>query len=68
MFKVLTLPFTLLRLFFKLTGVKGGILFGLGLLAGLLIAPQTGAELRAAIQARLAASEPIAPADADPGL
>jgi hypothetical protein len=65
MFKVLTFPFTLLRLFFKLTGVKGGILFGLGLLVGLLLAPQTGAELRAAIQAKLEGREPGVPADED---
>lgn len=53
MFKVLLLPFRLLRLFFKLAGIKGGILFALGVGVGLLIAPETGAELRARLQARL---------------
>ena len=52
--KVLLFPFRAVVLFFKLSGVKGGLLFGLGVAAGLLIAPQTGAELRARIAARLA--------------
>jgi hypothetical protein len=68
MLKALTLPFTVLRLFFKLTGVKGGLLFALGLLAGLLIAPQTGAELRAAIEARLAGGAAANPIDEELGL
>ena len=54
MFKVLLFPFRALILFLKLSGVKGGILFALGIFVGLLIAPQTGPELRARIQAKLA--------------
>ncbi|HWJ61727.1 MAG TPA: YtxH domain-containing protein [Acidimicrobiales bacterium] len=54
MFKVLLFPFRALILFFKLSGVKGGLLFLMGIAVGLLIAPQTGPELRARIQAKLA--------------
>ncbi len=52
--KVLLLPIKAIVLFFKLSGVKGGLLFGLGVFVGLLVAPQTGPELRARLQARLA--------------
>jgi hypothetical protein len=61
MFKALLLPIQAVRLFFKLSGVKGGLLFGLGVLVGLLVAPQTGAELRARLQAGLAARTGTAP-------
>lgn len=64
MLKVLLFPFRALILFFKLSGVKGGMLFLLGLAVGLLIAPQTGPELRARIQAKLAARN-IDPVEAD---
>ena len=47
--KVLLFPFRAVALFFKLSGVKGGLLFGLGVVVGLLVAPQTGPELRARI-------------------
>ena len=58
--KVLLFPVKTVVLFFKLSGVKGGLLFGLGVLIGLLVAPQTGPELRARIQARLAGGgEPV---------
>ncbi|MCB0962389.1 MAG: hypothetical protein KDA98_03675 [Acidimicrobiales bacterium] len=52
--KVLLFPFRALVLFFKLSGVKGGLLFGLGVVVGLLVAPQTGPELRARIALALA--------------
>jgi hypothetical protein len=52
--KVLLFPFRAVVLFFKLSGVKGGLLFGLGVAVGLLVAPQTGPELRARLAARLA--------------
>lgn len=54
MFKVLLYPFKAIIMFFKLSGVKGGLLFGLGIAVGLLVAPQTGPELRARLQARIA--------------
>ena len=63
MLKVLLFPFRAIIVFFKLSGVKGGILFGLGVLIGLLIAPQTGAELRARLGARIAGSDD--PVDGD---
>lgn len=56
MLKALLLPVKGVRLFFKLSGVKGGLLFGLGVVVGLLVAPQTGPELRARLQAKLAAA------------
>ena len=61
MFKLLMVPVKAIRLFFKLSGVKGGLLFGLGVVVGLLVAPQTGAELRARLEAKLAAgrTEPV---------
>jgi hypothetical protein len=52
--KVLLFPFRATLLFFKLAGIKGGLLFLMGIAVGLLIAPQTGPELRARIQAKLA--------------
>lgn len=56
MAKVLMFPVKAVQLFFKLSGVKGGLLFGLGLVIGLLVAPQTGPELRARIRARIEGS------------
>lgn len=67
MLKLIALPFQVLRLFFRLSGVKGGLLFGLGVVVGLLVAPQTGPELRARLQSRLAGSG-ITPSDEDLGL
>ena len=64
MFKILLLPFQAIRLFFRLSGVKGGLLFGLGVLVGLLVAPQTGPELRARLQAKLAGARDL-PVEAD---
>ncbi len=54
MTKIVLFPVKTVRLFFKLSGVKGGLLFGFGVVLGLLIAPQTGAELRARLQAKVA--------------
>ncbi|MCB1040307.1 MAG: YtxH domain-containing protein [Acidimicrobiales bacterium] len=62
--KVLLLPIKAIVLFFKLSGVKGGLLFGLGVFVGLLVAPQTGPELRARLQARLAGERDL-PVEAD---
>ena len=42
MFKVLLFPFRTVIVFFKLAGVRGGLLFLVGIAVGLLIAPQTG--------------------------
>ena len=55
MLKLLLLPIRMLVLFFRLAGAKGGALFIIGVAVGLLIAPQTGPELRARLQAKLAA-------------
>jgi hypothetical protein len=53
-FKLLFLPFRIVRLLLRITGVKGGILLAIGVGVGLLIAPRKGAELRADLQARIA--------------
>ena len=63
MFKVLLFPFRAVIFFFKLSGVKGGILFLLGIAFGLLVAPQTGPELRARLQAKLADRSGALPAE-----
>ena len=63
MLKLISFPFRALILFFKLAGLKGGALFLLGIVVGLLIAPQTGPELRARIQARLAERDGGLPAE-----
>ena len=55
MFKLLFFPFKVVRTILKLSGVKGSLLLGIGIAVGLLVAPQTGAELRARLQAKLAA-------------
>ena len=65
MIKVLLFPIRTIILFFKLSGVKGGLLFGLGIFVGLLIAPQTGPELRARLQAKLADRRSGLPAEED---
>ena len=54
--QILLFPFKAIRLFFRLSGVKGGLLFGFGVAIGLLIAPQTGAELRMRLQSRVDAA------------
>lgn len=56
MFKLLFLPFRLAIGFLKLSGVKGVLLLGIGVAIGLLVAPQRGAQLRAQVQARVAAA------------
>jgi gas vesicle protein len=45
--------------------VRGGLLFLIGIAVGLLIAPQTGPELRARIQAKLADRAGGLPAEED---
>lgn len=65
MFKVLLFPFRTVIVFFKLAGVRGGLLFLIGIAVGLLIAPQTGPELRARIQAKLADRAGGLPAEED---
>jgi hypothetical protein len=54
-FKLLLLPIKLVLFGFKLSGVKGALWLGLGVVIGLFLAPQTGAELRARIRAQLMA-------------
>ena len=58
MFKLLALPFKFLAGVLKLSGVKGSLLLAIGIGIGLLIAPQTGKQLRAKLQARLGGPDP----------
>jgi hypothetical protein len=55
MLKLLFMPLKLIRFGYALAGVKGVFWLALGVGIGLLIAPQTGAELRARLRAQLAA-------------
>ncbi len=65
MLKVLLFPFRTIIVFFKIAGLRGGLLFLIGIAVGLLIAPQTGPELRARIQAKLADRSGGLPAEED---
>lgn len=65
MFKLLLFPIRATIVFFKLAGVRGGLLFLIGIAVGLLIAPQTGPELRARLQAKLAGPAGDLPAEQD---
>ena len=62
MFKLITFPVRAVRTFVRLSGVRGAILLAIGVGIGLLIAPTSGARLRAKLVARLdertAAPEP----------
>jgi hypothetical protein len=65
MFKLLFLPVKVVRLITKLAGVKGSLLLVVGIGIGLLVAPQTGKQLRAKLQAKLAGVADPLPADQD---
>ncbi len=68
MFKLLFLPFKLVRLGVKLAGVRNSLLILVGVGLGFLLAPERGAVTRARLQARLrdatGGTDPV-PADAD---
>ncbi len=53
MIKTIFLPIKVARTFVRLAGVRGVLLFAVGIGIGLLIAPTSGARLRAKLQARL---------------
>ena len=53
MIKIIFLPIKVARTFVRLAGVRGVLLFAIGIGIGLLIAPTSGARLRAKLQARL---------------
>jgi len=67
MFKVLFLPVKVAVAFVKVSGVRGSLLLLLGVVVGLLFAPQRGAQLRAELRARLEQAGTAAglPADRD---
>ena len=68
MFKLLFLPIKLIRFGVKLAGVRNSLPLLVGIGIGLLVAPQTGAELRARLQARLDArgtQRDLVPEDVD---
>lgn len=60
MFKLFFLPFRMAIGFVKLAGIWGTLLFAVGVVVGLLIAPTSGARLRAKLQARLDAARSAA--------
>ena len=56
MFKLIFLPFRMAIGFVKLAGIWGTLLFAVGVAVGMLIAPTSGARLRAKIQAQVSAA------------
>ncbi|MCB0978124.1 MAG: YtxH domain-containing protein [Acidimicrobiales bacterium] len=67
MLTILKFPFKLLAGFLKLSGVRGGVLLAVGVVLGLLFAPERGAVLRARLKARVAeARRGAVPEDLDP--
>ena len=59
MLKILLFPFKATRTFVKLAGVRGALLLAVGVAIGLLIAPSSGARLRADLAARLQAPSSV---------
>lgn len=55
MLKILLMPFKATRTFVKLAGVRGALLLAVGVAIGLLIAPTSGARLRAKLKTRMQA-------------
>lgn len=55
MFTLLLLPLKIARTFVRLAGVRGALLLAVGVGIGLVIAPTSGARLRATLRARLEA-------------
>ncbi|HEY4377991.1 MAG TPA: YtxH domain-containing protein [Acidimicrobiales bacterium] len=53
MFRLIFLPVRLVRLGVRLAGVKGSLLLLVGIGVGLLVAPTTGAQMRARLMERL---------------
>lgn len=53
MIKLIFLPIKVTRTFVRLAGVRGALLLAIGVGIGLLVAPTSGARLRAKLQARL---------------
>lgn len=53
MFPLIFLPVRLMRTFVRLSGVRGVLLLAIGVGIGLLIAPTSGARLRAKLMAKL---------------
>jgi hypothetical protein len=56
MFKLLFLPLKIVKGGVKLLGVRNTLLIVVGVGIGLLVAPQTGAEARATLKAKLASA------------
>ena len=53
---LLKFPFKSVRTFVRLAGIKGALLLAVGVAIGLLIAPTSGARLRAKLKAKVAAA------------
>ena len=65
MIRILLLPVKVTRTFVRLAGIRGALLLAVGVAIGLLIAPTSGARLRAKLKDRLAGPAGDLPADAD---
>ena len=59
MVKLVLLPVKATRTFVRLAGVRGALLLAVGVAIGLLIAPTSGARLRAKLVNRVAASRTV---------
>ena len=66
MFTLFLLPFKILRTFLRFAGVRGALLLVVGVAIGMLIAPTSGARLRAKLQARMEAAGVPLPTEPTP--
>ena len=63
--KLVVLPVKATRTFVRLAGVRGALLLAVGVGIGLLVAPTSGARLRARLRNRLEAARQSDQAEAD---
>lgn len=63
---MLLMPFKFARTFVRIAGIRGVFFLAVGVGIGLLIAPTSGARLRAKLRDRLAAAGVELPSDAGP--
>lgn len=55
---MIMLPFKMARTFVRLAGIRGALLLAVGVGIGLLIAPTSGARLRAKLKSKIEAARP----------
>ena len=66
MFTLITLPFKSARIFVRVAGIRGVLLLAVGVAIGMLIAPTSGARLRAKLKAKVEAATAGGATDYDP--